>query len=803
MKNQAFKCEGLELRYREKPIYETNEYSRSLDEKINPQANPRIFLHSDGQLYFSDNTLPNPIPLSKLKVPYDRIKVEDGELRFYKPDYSGYVTLSDINKKKVSLQKNNAMLYTESKTVPNRSEINILDQVKKAYYLSTGNTADTSSYQSFYDDIATNGSTIIDAFISDFTTNFSMRSRSDEDYYTPQEFLVNKFIRGITARIVVGTGIYSSQNYYIFQDANNKQIQGFPTSLNNMEIFFNKKKFGFTRTEYDAVNTTKEFFAGRPFSDFSDWFARWLYETDGIYAYLYNIFGAKRVGSGKAYTADMDNGYTTTTNQANRLATETQINAEGYFYDTVYYPLQDKIIKSIAKGISHCIHEKLVTILEDYFANTLNILYQNGNEYYFNDTINDKLIDYSTVLDAIQDRLTDSLSSDLGTSIETSIRNAMSPNTNSYILAFSPNETIYYGGHTSISASIDIDYKSMSQQWFDIENFDIVTQPIDNSKGIAINAHFNVTVSDSHYQSTLEFRLIETSIGEVLDTCYIKNIKEDASYMIGDANRNKGCTTIYPIALCYYGPVPQFACTTILNNNTIDDRNGLWTHPTIVSATSNCAPGICINEEGNILKELSENIMYSSDAQVIKNTEIPTLMPRIFRVQWRLVPNTEMSMPQNDDINVFTINSATNLDEYRINASIYNMTLANNQRKIKQNIEQFVNQNRKQVMFLFPMSSTDYSISLIANQNVKVWYENKTETGFVIAAEREITGEVSWVIAVQPIVPVDISDTKNIVCCVDNASDVGTKSNFDILKREQYYTFACQQQGDVIIQEPE
>jgi hypothetical protein len=790
MKKDAFKSEGIELRYREKAIGETQEYSVLLDEKINPQNNPRIYLHNDGQLYFYDNTLLDPIPLSKMKSLYDRIKVEGDEIRFYKSDFTGYVTLTQLNKKKVSLVKNNSMLYTESKIIPNRVEVNVLEQVKNAYYSESGNSSSTTSYDAYYSAIALSGAAVVADFIDDFTTNLSLRGHSDEGYYTPLEFLVNKYVRGLTTKVVTGTGIYTNKFYFVFDDATANQIIGYPTTLNNMDLFFNSDKIGFSRTTTDMVNSSKVFFGGKPYSDFEEWMNRWLYEIDGVYPFIHNIFNAKGTNTGKVYDMNNDNGYTTTTNTGNKYAPDLQIDNRGYFYDTVYYPIQEKVLKSISKAISQAMRNEVMDILETEFI-SLGIIEEINGTYYFSSSIDDSIVQPSDLLDLVQEQLTLRMASSLTTTITTAIGIAMGTTIQNFSLPFGNNEEIFYGGDSNIEKSINVNYQSMVNTWFDIEDFYVATPPLDNTKGVAVNTHFNITVADNTYPSTIEFRLYESTTGETLDTCRVQCSKEDPAYMVGDYVKNSGTVTMYPVSLCYYGPISQYDCELAPKPTMSDSSIKVWEHPVVTTTSKNCATGICINEEGGVLKELSENIFASAKAQVIEQNKVVVTAPRIYRVQWRFIPNITTDMPQNEDLNVFSLNTNTNLDEYRMNISVYNLALANNQRKFKQKVETFTNQYRKQVLFNFPMDSMDYSIALTCSMNIRVWFEQKSQKGFVIVAEREFTGEVSWIVGQQPILPASVNDDKSLVCCVENTVTPGSKSNFELLKKEGYYIYTC------------
>ena len=102
---KSFQSEGIDIRVKQKPIPEDVVLSRNID--VDVKSTARIFLHGDGKLYFKDNVIKNPIPLEKLKNIYDRIKVEDGELRFFNKELTSYVTLKQMSVEKLPYQKNN------------------------------------------------------------------------------------------------------------------------------------------------------------------------------------------------------------------------------------------------------------------------------------------------------------------------------------------------------------------------------------------------------------------------------------------------------------------------------------------------------------------------------------------------------------------------------------------------------------------------------------------------------------------------------------------------------------------------
>jgi hypothetical protein len=126
-KSSSFSIEGIELRGKEKPINET--VPQSLDISFDGTNSSSIFLHDDGQLYFKDNANPDPVPLSKVKNFYNRLRFEDGELRFYDEDIGNYVTLSDINATRNVVIKPSSLLYSLTKKIDNPKDYDAISYV--------------------------------------------------------------------------------------------------------------------------------------------------------------------------------------------------------------------------------------------------------------------------------------------------------------------------------------------------------------------------------------------------------------------------------------------------------------------------------------------------------------------------------------------------------------------------------------------------------------------------------------------------------------------------------------------------
>jgi hypothetical protein len=125
----SFNVEGVELRPRENPLLDVVPQSKEIP--FDPSITATVFLHDDGRLYFKDNENSDPIPLSKVKNFYDRLRFEDGELRFYEEDLRNYVSLSDIVRTNNVTLKKNSVVHSISKKVSNPTDYDALGHIEK------------------------------------------------------------------------------------------------------------------------------------------------------------------------------------------------------------------------------------------------------------------------------------------------------------------------------------------------------------------------------------------------------------------------------------------------------------------------------------------------------------------------------------------------------------------------------------------------------------------------------------------------------------------------------------------------
>jgi hypothetical protein len=125
----SFNVEGVELRPRENPLVDVVPQAKDID--FDPSISASIFLHDDGRLYFKDNANSDPIPLSQVKNFYDRMRFEEGELRFYEDDLKNFVSLTDIiDTKNVTLKKN-SIIHSISKKISNPVDYDALGHIER------------------------------------------------------------------------------------------------------------------------------------------------------------------------------------------------------------------------------------------------------------------------------------------------------------------------------------------------------------------------------------------------------------------------------------------------------------------------------------------------------------------------------------------------------------------------------------------------------------------------------------------------------------------------------------------------
>lgn len=784
----GFKVEGLKVRYREKPINETSNYSRSLDADIDIKDEPQIFLHTDGILYIKDNVSLDPIPLSSFKDPLNSIRVVDGELVFYKNDGSEELKLSDLTANKSSIIRDNSLVFSRTKQI-NTNTVNTLDTLRTAFVSINGTYEQgVTGADLLYTNIQSEMDSYKSTFLSKFNTT-TLRSNNS----TIRDTYIDNYVEGLTTNeTFVSAGSISAAEYYKTYEFVNAPttISTFPQTLQNLKYFLNENEIGFDTKDSDLPS--KVIFGGKKYSQFKEYLFSKLRTYDGTYAYISSIFGDLGYTgtnfsvptSGFVISAsslgENDNGYSTI-NGSVVYQDPLDIDAGGVFSTLTYSnELQQKMIKSVSLSLSSLVHNKISDILETYFRSTISILPSSGDDNDSFVTTYNTPVDIDTMVGHIQTQL--SADAQLKTDMDTEINNALDDLYSSYFVG--SNENIY-GGITDRTKAITIPLEQLNDKWFDLEDFYITTNKIDNKKAISCNANLAVKVKHTSRPIILECRLIDTITNDILDITRVTSRREEPEHSIGDYGNDKYTTV--PIELNYTGPITQYDCEQSIDELLEDNTLNVGEHIRL-RQESNCATQVCIDEDGNVLRQLVTDLFTGIDSEIIKQNESKINVPRILRVQWRVVVPSDMASPQVDDLDVFEFMGTDNnsIGESRINLSVYSIGDVTGKRVILKGVKNLDNTSKVQVLFDKPFPNSNYTITFSKDKNVNIWTTNKTSNGFTFETNRPIKCEINWSATYQPTTPEPQNTNELPACFVDNTSEFGIKSNFTILKQEGY-----------------
>lgn len=775
----GFKIEGLKIRYKEKSINETSEYSNQLENTIDIKEEPYIFLHTDGKLYIKDNTLLDPIDISKFNKPFNSITLSDNELKFLKSDGTEEISLSDITTNKSSVLRDNSLIYSNTKEIE-LENINILNELRENYFNGYGvEGIDIPTTNTLYSNIVSELSS--NTFFNNFSTK-TLRSTND----TIANTYIKNYVYGLTIDEVSISG--SSNEFYKKNQKGNvgDNIEIFPTTLRSLEYFLNEDDIGFDSKTSDL--STKKIFGGKKVSELKDYLYDNLKKYDGTYSFISSIFddlgysgttfSQSISGSNidSATIGEYDNGYTTL-NGSNVLSDPLAFNASGIFSQLTYSnTLQRKLLSSISLAISSFIINKVVDNAISYFRDNV-ILPSSGTDDDIFPTTYNSPIQISPWVQHIDTQIKTLTASSFSTVISNSLSNTYT----NYDLN---GQSIVYGGISDVIKSMNTPLHKLNNNWFDIDGFHLVTNKLDNKKGLSCSSNFVINVKDSDVPLTIEFRLVESITGVELDKCKVSTVKKDSKNSIGIYD---SIGKEVPIELSYFGPITQYKCDKSIEDFILSNTINVGEHQKL-SSSSNCASEICLSDDGHILKQLVDDLFTGSDAELTLQNESKINVPRIIKVQWRLVCPSNVTVPQIEDYDVFDIigSSNTTMGENRISTSIFSIGDTKGKRINMRGQKTLDNSDSIQVLFEKPLLNSEYSIKLTKNKNVDVWVSNKTRDGFTIKSNRKITCIVDWNVSFQSI---DLSIQHNNSlpnCFVDNEKELGNKTNFTILKEEGY-----------------
>lgn len=286
MTDNSFKIEGLELRVRQKPIAET--VPQSTSRELSLRISPRIFLNDDGKLYFQDNVVRESVPLEKMGSFYDRIKYQDGELRFFDRNADTYIPLSQMTSESELIINTNSVLYS-SRTLwepdENFSAINSIE----------------TEYNKLREPITVSTS-IVDAkddrgiFWQQFTSS-RLRHIDTEDFGKRiADIFIDQFVTGLR-----GYGEIPEASFCDDEDC----------TLQNLSFFLNDDKIGLSRLPTDTPG--KIYLFNQNLLVLDNYIFTNLYNYNGVGRFIEKVFGPNEPSTTEVYNDYFfkEDGYTT------------------------------------------------------------------------------------------------------------------------------------------------------------------------------------------------------------------------------------------------------------------------------------------------------------------------------------------------------------------------------------------------------------------------------------------------------------------------------------------------------------
>jgi len=286
MSENAFKSEGIELRIKQKAVEENVVQSNTRG--IDYTASPRIFLGDDGRLYFRDNLIREPVPLSKIDNFYRRIKIEDsGELRFYDEELESSVSLSQVTINELPISNANTVIESKRKIFEPLSAYSVITIIEDKYRFYESNIdADGSAFSNLEDRR--------DDFYSVFT-NDKLRLADKEIF----DVLVEGYTYGLDSESAL---FLAGSEEYGFSPS---------STLEGKDVFINDDVIGFYPQDGDLLG--KKYFAGRSLSEFDDYLFQNLYRYNGVGKFIEKVFGPNTASDDEVYREYeyLEDGYTT------------------------------------------------------------------------------------------------------------------------------------------------------------------------------------------------------------------------------------------------------------------------------------------------------------------------------------------------------------------------------------------------------------------------------------------------------------------------------------------------------------
>lgn len=265
---------------------------------------------------------------------------------------------------------------------------------------------------------------------------------------------------------------------------------------------------------------------------------------------------------------------------------------------------------------------------------------------------------------------------------------------------------------------LTVDPETGQPKWWDVQNLEIVLPPSDSAKAAVIMA--KLAYQSFNSPEPIIFRLYDATAG-------VELVRTSA------VNANGG-RILYPVPLTYFGPVP-----TINKRTTFSQRSKSFNSGSIVDCEEDCgcADISCIEGDPYCTVSTGEDVstVFGEGAHLIKvQFRVVNYQPNHYeRVFGQEIPNdAEGGAPEY-------------LTTSTIDSLIFDVSPESKYTR-QHGTQGFDNQSEVVVEFPTPFISADYSVSLSCDNNINLWYTNKTRFGFTIKAELPFRGNVDWTI---------------------------------------------------------
>lgn len=773
----SFFAEGVVLRYQELPIPASFSISGSSTKTIadnlvtDAEILPEIFLFSDGQLYFRDITTREPIPLSKLENFYDRIRYVDGELRFYDANLITYVRLNEIATINADVIKQDALQYSVSIPVSITENYNALEIVQSNLDYFTDPTQPSNSIPA--SELISANSEFLDAL------NNNIMDATGESVIST---LIEHYMKGLSIAVELSASIADFAPAE-FCDTSSCTLQNKIIYLDDANVGFNND-ISSPPGRLEVANKALNFFESYLISN--------LYRYEGLGKYIYSIFSGITpttvtaisgydISGAPQYGTRTATGYETTPSSTAIFSTLPTVS--GY---------REQFLTEISRSIAYYMYREAILTYR-YMFSTYGFVDMSTLIFAPGPPVN---LTFHDIFDLVNDRIANYIP--YRTTVEAGILNAASAifsDTPYPILDLRTYQTAYVGGLFDSKYDLPLDLNVLYNTWFDIPDLNFVSQMTTNEVAVSLTANFSVDLT-SRESMRFEFRLYDSVTDTELDRVMISTAAGVNLLSVG--NIFEDARMSYPVQLNYFGPIPKFVCDTSAFN--CGEGTDVKTHYKITR--DSCVNNTDIIGEDSSFKNIANRFLDGTivtEAELFENKNIQTIepkTPRIFRVQWRMIA-TDDDGYSNDPFIRFKYCKAlesisftgSTANVMRMNVNIYTMGNTVSGKFLQRGTATFDGTNtRKTVIFDFSTTSltSEYSVSLQPSKNIKIWYENKTTSGFDIVAERDFEGTVDWIIGQEYNQEVSNANEKVVPSCFVDYKPAVNKSNFTLLRENGY-----------------